>query len=46
MGYVTPENSKEGTKLIVEIRGRSEEVRVVKPPFYDPTKYGYLRTSN
>jgi aminomethyltransferase len=46
MGYVTPESSKEGTKLIVEIRGRSEEVRVVKPPFYDPTKYGYLRTSN
>jgi aminomethyltransferase len=46
VGYVTPENSKEGTKLAVQIRNRSEEAKVVKPPFYDPSKYGYSRKSN
>jgi len=46
MGYVTPGNSKEGTKLAVQIRNRPEEVSIVKPPFYDPFKYGYSRRAN
>ena len=43
LGYVTPESVKEGAKVAVRIRGRCEETRVVKPPFYDPAKYGYSR---
>jgi aminomethyltransferase len=43
LGYVGLENAKEGSKVTVQIRGRSEEARVAKPPFYDPTEYGYSR---
>jgi aminomethyltransferase len=46
LGYVNPESVREGAKVAVQIRGRSEEARVVKPPFYDPTKYGYSRTQS
>jgi aminomethyltransferase len=34
MAYVTPEVSREGTMLAVDVRGRREPVRVVKLPFY------------
>lgn len=34
MAYVSPENSAEGTRLSVDIRGKPEEATVVKLPFY------------
>lgn len=34
MAYVTPEVSREGTQLAVDVRGRREPVRVVPLPFY------------
>ena len=46
IGYVNREDAKEGTKVDVQIRGRSEQARVVKPPFYDPTNYGYSRRAS
>jgi len=43
MGYVTTNTVTEGTNVAVEVRGRLEDAKVVKPPFYDKTKYGYAR---
>jgi aminomethyltransferase len=43
MGYVERAAAEEGTELNVRIRDRMEKARVVKPPFYDTTRYGYLR---
>jgi len=34
MAYVTPEHAAEGTELLVDVRGRGEQVRVVPLPFY------------
>ena len=34
MAYVTPEVSRVGTELAVDVRGRREPVRVVALPFY------------
>ena len=34
MAYVSPEHAAEGTALAVDVRGRSEPVRVVPLPFY------------
>ena len=34
MGYVSKDYSKAGTSLFIEIRGKSVEARVVRPPFY------------
>ncbi|MDM7830227.1 glycine cleavage system aminomethyltransferase GcvT [Cellulomonas edaphi] len=34
MAYVTPEHAAEGTELLVDVRGRGEQVRVVALPFY------------
>jgi len=45
MGYVERGAAEEGTELEVRIRDRMEKVKVVKPPFYDTTKYGYSRKS-
>jgi aminomethyltransferase len=44
MGYITSNIATEGTSLAVEIRDRLEDAKVVKPPFYDRTKFGYART--
>jgi aminomethyltransferase len=43
MGYVTTNISTEGTSVVIEVRNRLEDAKVVKPPFYDKTKYGYTR---
>lgn len=43
MGYVRPEVGRESLDVEIEVRGRLEESKIVKPPFYDPSKYGYLR---
>ena len=43
MGYVERVAAEEGTELDVRIRDRMEKAKVVKPPFYDPTRYGYSR---
>jgi len=45
MGYVGPDVGGEGIGIEIDVRGRLEEGKIVKPPFYDPTKYGYLRKS-
>jgi len=45
MGYVLKEASQEGALLEIHVRQRTEQAKVVKPPFYDTTKYGYLRKS-
>jgi aminomethyltransferase len=43
MGYVDREIAREGVVLGIEVRNRREEGKIVKPPFYDPSKYGYSR---
>jgi aminomethyltransferase len=43
MGYLDTRLATEGAKTGVEVRNRLEEVKIVKPPFYDTTKYGYAR---
>ena len=43
MGYVNREMFREGAVVGVEVRGRREEGLIVRPPFYDPSKYGYSR---
>jgi aminomethyltransferase len=34
MGYVSPDSSRPGTELCVQVRGRGEAARVVELPFY------------
>jgi aminomethyltransferase len=43
MGYVERENAREGMILEIQVRDHMEAARVVKPPFYDTARYGYLR---
>ncbi len=43
MGYVEREVAQEGTELDIQIRDRPERATVVKPPFYDTSKYGFSR---
>ena len=43
MRYVAPEIGREGIGIEIEVRGRLEEGKIVRPPFYDPSKYGYSR---
>jgi aminomethyltransferase len=43
MGYVKKETAEEGTELNIQVRDRMEKARVVKPPFYDTTRYGFSR---
>jgi aminomethyltransferase len=43
MGYVERDAAVDGAKLDIQVRDRREKAKVVKPPFYDPTRYGYLR---
>jgi aminomethyltransferase len=43
MGYVERDSSQEGTLIQIRIRERTEEARIVKPPFYDTSQYGYSR---
>ena len=42
IGYVRTGDSNSDS-FEIKIRDRSEQVRLVKPPFYDTTKYGYMR---
>jgi aminomethyltransferase len=43
MAYVTPQNASQGNVVTVRIRDRLEGAKLVKTPFYDTSKYGYLR---
>jgi aminomethyltransferase len=43
MGYVNTEIAREGNVVEIHVRDRLEEAKVVKPPFYDTSKYGYSR---
>jgi aminomethyltransferase len=42
MGYVGT-NALSADSFAIVIRERAEAARLVKPPFYDPTRYGYTR---
>jgi aminomethyltransferase len=44
MGYVSSRHSNTGTEVEIEIRGQRTPAKVVKPPFYDQTLYGWKRT--
>ena len=43
MGYVEDTVTHEGDVIEVRIRERFEKGRLVKPPFYDPSRFGYAR---
>jgi len=43
MGYVEDKATHEGDIIEVRIRERFEKGAIVKPPFYDPCKFGYAR---
>ena len=43
MGYIEQENAKDGSLVEIRVRDRYEAARITRPPFYDPTKYGYSR---
>jgi aminomethyltransferase len=45
MGYVGRELAREGAEVRVDVRERREEGTIVKPPFYDTSKYGFSRKS-
>ena len=45
MGYVERDYSREGNLIQLRIRERTEEAKIVKPPFYDTSQYGYSRKS-
>ena len=42
MAYLTPQYANQGN-VKVRIRDRLEGAKLVKPPFYDTSKYGYSR---
>jgi aminomethyltransferase len=43
MGYVKSELAKAGSSVDIQVRGRPEKAKIVKPPFYDTSTYGYTR---
>jgi len=44
LGYVPPEHSERGTKVMIRIRRRLADGKIVKShPFYDASKYGWKR---
>ena len=43
MAYLSPQNASLGNVVKVRIRDRFEGAKLVKPPFYDTSKYGYSR---
>ncbi len=43
MGYVPHEHSAVGTHIYIRIRNAFLSAEIVKPPFYDTTKYGLQR---
>jgi len=43
MAYIPTEYAIEGEEVLVKIRDKSVKGKIVKFPFYDPTKYGYQR---
>lgn len=45
MGYVERDCSQEGNLIQFRIRERTEDAKIVKPPFYDTSQYGYSRKS-
>jgi len=43
MGYVNTEIAREGNVVEIHVRDRLEEAKIVRPPFYDTSRYGYSR---
>jgi len=46
MGYVEKDIAHEGNLVDVRIRERIEQAKIIKPPFYDTTRFGYARNSS
>jgi aminomethyltransferase len=46
MAYLPKEHAVEDLTVMVKIREKLVKAKVVKFPFYDPTKYGYRRQNN
>lgn len=46
MGYIEPQNAKDGSLVDILVRDRYEAAKITRPPFYDTTKYGYSRKSH
>ena len=44
MGYIATPEAQVGGTVEVVVRGSPGEGKVVKPPFYDETLYGWKRT--
>ncbi|MEM2110745.1 MAG: glycine cleavage system aminomethyltransferase GcvT [Candidatus Bathyarchaeia archaeon] len=45
MGYVTPEHSQVGTRVVIKAQKSMISAEIVRMPFYDETKYGRRRRS-
>lgn len=43
MGYMETEAAIEGAKVEIDLRGKMEQAKIVKPPFYDTARFGYSR---
>jgi aminomethyltransferase len=46
IGYISTPDSQLGTTVQVLIRGSPNQGKIVKPPFYDETAYGWKRASS
>jgi len=46
IGYIDTPDSQVGTTVQVVVRGSPNQGKIVKPPFYDETVYGWKRTSS
>ena len=46
IGYINTPDSQVGTTVQVVVRGSPNQGKIVKPPFYDETAYGWKRTSS
>lgn len=44
MGYIDTPDSQVGGTVQVVVRGSPSQGKIVKPPFYDETAYGWKRT--
>jgi aminomethyltransferase len=43
LGYIQPQNADIGTHILVNIRGKLVEAKIVKTPFYNAEQYGLFR---
>lgn len=46
IGYINTPDSQVGTMVQVVVRDSPKQGKIVKPPFYDETAYGWKRNSS